>query len=573
MNHSRTPLALLFFIALATLAIYLRTLAFDFVAYDDGVYVTDNPTVSAGLTWNGVAYAFTTGETGTWQPLTLLSHMLDCSIYGQNAAGHHATNALLHALNTLLLGLALLRMTGSAGPSLFAAAVFGLHPLHVESVAWVSERKDVLSTFFFLAALYAYAVWAESLHKRWMLLATGSMALGLLAKPMLVTLPFVLLLLDYWPLHRVDHDNKARCIALLAAEKLPMFLLAFASSAATILAQRGAWATSSLEALPLALRFENAAVAYVRYAGKSVWPADLLMYYPHPRGSLSALAVGAAVLCLIAVTITAWFLRHRSQYLIVGWFWYLGTLVPVIGLVQVGAQAIADRYTYIPMIGLLVMVTWGARDLAAFSGARVGRRVLPALSAAAIVVLAALTWPQIGVWRNSETLYRHTLDADPDNPVANMGIGLLLVKQKQYADAIPYLEMALQKKHREADAHYHLGIAHQETRMYRKAAEHYRAAIEVNPGYSQAWNNLGVTLDALGANDEALAAFERAVATGPRNEEAALNLVRYLIRLDKYDEARQRALDASDRFPHSADIEALVKIIDANAPKRVSTSP
>ncbi|MBM3288960.1 MAG: hypothetical protein FJY92_02290, partial [Candidatus Hydrogenedentes bacterium] len=277
MTPPRKSTALLVLIALATGALYLRTLTFDFVSYDDPVYVTNNPHVRAGLTWDGVVYAFTAGETGTWQPLALLSHMLDCALFGPNAAGHHATSAMLHAINTLFLGLALVRMTGAAGPSLFAAAVFGLHPLHVESVAWISERKDVLSTLFFLIALDTYARWAQSLHKTWLALSTLALALGLMVKPMLVTLPFVLLLLDYWPLHRTRVENKLRCFASLAAEKLPMIALALASSVATIAVQRGAQATSSLDALPLGMRLANAALGYVRYIGKTLWPADLLV--------------------------------------------------------------------------------------------------------------------------------------------------------------------------------------------------------------------------------------------------------------------------------------------------------
>lgn len=573
MSPSRKPAALLVLIAIMAGAIYLRTLAFDFVTYDDGVYVTENAHVRAGLTWSGIQYAFTTSETGTWQPLALLSHMLDCQIYGPNAGGHHATSAILHALNTFLLGLVLLRATGAAGPSLFAAAVFGLHPLHVESVAWISERKDVLSTFFFMTTLYCYARWAESLLKRWLALATLGMALGLLAKPMLVTLPCVLLLLDYWPLHRVHTERRLRCAAMLVAEKLPMFALALAASLATLVAQSGAQATSSLDTLPIALRLENALTAYVRYIGKTIWPADLLIYYPHPLDSLSTLAVAGSTGLLIVITIVSWALRIRAPYLLVGWLWYLGALLPVIGIVQVGTQSMADRYTYIPMIGLLVMAAWGVRGVLSTTQSTVRRR---AVAGAACVVLAAfalLTWSRIGVWRDSETLYRSTIQTMPDNAIGNMGLGLLLVKRKDYAESIPYLETSIRKRHREPEAHYHLGIAYQELKDYSKAEEHYRAAIELDPANSLAWNNLGVTLATVGKAAEALNALDRAVQTGPRNQEAAVNLVRYLIQLGRIDEARQCAADANNRVPESQDLQKVMEYLETLSAAPAGAAP
>jgi tetratricopeptide (TPR) repeat protein len=448
-------------------------------------------------------------------------------------------------------------MTGDAGPSLFVAAVFGLHPLHVESVAWVSERKDVLSTFFFMLTLCAYAAWAETLRKRWLFAATVCMGVGLLAKPMLVTLPCVLLLLDYWPLRRVWCENRARCLTLLVGEKAPMFLLAVGASVATVVVQRGAQATSSLDALPLGFRVENAIVAYVRYIGKTIWPADLLIYYPHPLGSLSMPYVLAALCLLVAVSACAYFFRRRAPYFAVGWCWYLGTLVPVIGIVQVGTQAMADRYTYIPMIGLLIIFSWGIGDLVLRRRERM-RSVSVAISACALLaVLAALTWSRIGVWRNSETLYRATVRTMPDNSVGNMGLGLVLVDGKRYGEAIPFLETAIAKRHREPEAHYHLGIAYQGLRDLPRAEAQYRAAIDLEPAYSQAWNNLGVTLNTLNRRDEALAALERAVATGPRNEEAVVNLVRYLMQLGRVTEARRCVETASAQLPESSELQAL----------------
>lgn len=561
MKPSRKSLAVLLAISFLTGALYLRTITFDFVNYDDTVYVTDNAPVRAGVTWASVRYAFTTGDTGTWQPLALLSHMLDSTLYGMNAGGHHATSAVLHALNTFLLGLALLRMTGAAGPSIFVAAVFGLHPMHVESVAWISERKDVLSTFFAMLALCAYARWAETLRKRWLAAATLALAFGLLAKPMLVTLPFILLLLDYWPLHRVHRERRLRCLGLLLAEKLAMFVLAAVACVTTITVQRAAQATSAVDALPFVLRIENAVVAYLRYIGKTIWPMDLLIFYPHPLDSLSPWQVAASAAILLAITALVWWLRNRAPYLLVGWFWYIVTLLPVIGLVQVGTQAMADRYNYVPMVGLLIMAAWGVPDLVARTSTVIKHGTI-AGACAIVVVLATMTWSRIGIWRDSESLYRGTLATMPNNPVGTMGLGALLVDQRHYEEAIPLLETSLRQKHREKEAHYHLGIAFQDSYDYIKAERHYRAAVDLDPNYSEAWNNLGVTLNVLGKPSESLEAFARAVDTGPNNAQAAVNLIRYLIQLGRVGDAQRRAEEAAARFPQSQEIRAIRDQLD-----------
>ena len=562
MKPSRKSLAVLLAVSLLTGALYSRTFAFDFVSYDDSVYVTDNAPVRAGLSWASVRYAFTTGDTGTWQPLALLSHMLDSTFYGMNAGGHHATSALLHTLNTFLLGFAFLRMTGAAGPSIFIAAVFGLHPMHVESVAWVSERKDVLSTFFAMLALCAYTRWAETLRKRWLGVATLSLALGLLAKPMLVTLPFVLFLLDYWPLQRVHREKRLRCFALLLAEKLGMLLLAATACITTFAVQRAAQATSAVDALSLTIRLENAVVAYLAYIAKTFWPVDLLIFYPHPLDKLGALQITGSACALLAVSALAWRLRRRSPYLLVGWLWYFVTLLPVIGIVQVGTQAMADRYSYVPMVGLSIMVAWGVHDLATRAGGAVKSSGVVA-TCALVFVLSLSTWSRIGIWRNSETLYRGTLATMPDNPVATIGLGSLLVDQLQYEEAIPLLETALRKQYLEKEAHYHLGIAYQNTYDYARAEKHFRAAVELDPMYSEAWNNLAVTLNVLGKPADALNAFERAVETGPQNKEAATNLIRYLVELGRSNDARKRAQEAAERFPHSPEIQAMLESLDA----------
>ncbi|MDZ4858912.1 MAG: tetratricopeptide repeat protein [Candidatus Hydrogenedentes bacterium] len=582
----RTSYALLAVVAALTFLVYAQTVQFDFVTYDDGVYVTESSRVKGGISTEGIRYAFTTGETGTWQPLTLISHMIDCTVFGMRPGGHHLTNVLLHAANTFLLGFVLLRMTGCAGASVFVAAVFGLHPAHVESVAWISERKDVLSTFFFMATLLAYARWAETLHMRWLGITSLCMAAGLLAKPMLVTLPFVLLLLDYWPLNRVWCERRIRCLTLLLLEKIPLFILAACASLATLVVQRNAQAMSSWEALPLGMRLENAVMANVRYIGKTLWPVDFAMFYPHPLGTTDAWQLAIALGILIAITVFAIVVRNRAPFVLVGWLWYLGALLPVIGIVQVGIHAIADRYTYIPMIGLSIMVAFAGRarvlprsESAAYCGdgtervpeglesdggievsKRAGTRALPLACVVVICLLAVLTWRQVGVWRNSETLYRHTLEIMPNNPVANMGLGLYLVDVSRDAEAIPHLELAVAAKHRLSDAHYHLGLAYQHLGEFERAREHYETALAADASSSRAWNNLGVTLDALQRYGKAEQAFQHAIERDLFNHEANYNLGALRIKLRRPVEAEALARDVIVRSPNVARYHLLLAL-------------
>lgn len=544
-------------VVVMTAAVYMPTLGYDFVSYDDGVYVTENSHVRQGLTWRGVGYAFTTGDTGSWQPLTLLSHMLDCSLFGMRSGGHHAVSVLLHVLNTILVLMLFRRCTDAPWASVFVAAVFGLHPLHVESVAWIAERKDVLSTAFLLLALLFYCRHARTRPRRAIVAATVCVTLGLLAKPMLVTAPFIMLLLDYWPLRRLTHAS-VRTIAGAVAEKTPLFIVVAAMSAITLRVQSAAQATSSLDALPLSMRLENAVTAYVRYMGKTLWPTDLVMYYPHPLGSQSTLLVASSLALLAIVTAAAWRVRKRAPYVLVGWFWYLGTLVPVIGIVQVGTQAIADRYTYVPMLGLLIMLAWSVRDLLRSAGSRHTRSTVAAASTAAVLALAWMTVHQVRVWRNSESLFAHTLAIMPDNPTANMGLGLLRVHEARYSDAVPLLETALAQKHRPADAQYHLGIARQHLGELDEARTHYEAAVQLDPAKSKAWNNLGVVLDALNQPADAEQAFRRSCGIDPLNAEARFNLGALLIKTNRAADAETVARDALQRMPDHPDMHFLL---------------
>ncbi len=565
-----------------TVVAYVPALRAGFVNYDDGVYVTDNPMVRSGLNAESVVWAFTNGHSGTWQPLAWLSHMSDCAMYGMKPWGHHLTNVILHGLNAVVLFLALRRMTKRTYPSLFVAAVFALHPIHVESVAWVSERKDVLSTFFAMLTLWAYAAYCERPSLLRYAMTVAWLGLGLLAKPMLVTIPCVLLLLDYWPLGRwtgtgntpsltppVHGEGRgrglassafvaARCgassnngfrLVRLLLEKMPHLALAIVFSALTVWVQRGAGATSSLAALPMALRLKNAAYSYVLYGVKAFWPSHLAAFYPHPGNSLTTIQASLCVLLLAAITITVILARARSPYLPVGWFWYLGTLVPVIGIVQVGVHGLADRYTYFPLIGLTIVVAWGVSQLAD-TKLHVPPKVLRVAGALAVAVLAWRTWVQAGYWANSETLFRHALAVTGENAVAERGLAKALITEERYLDALPHVTRAAELNPGNAENQYNLGIVLQNLGQPEAAAAAYTRATELDPGYSEAYNNLGTILLGLGHHLEAVKAIAKAVKTDPKNREAAENYGAALFAAGRPAEAEAQLRPLVERTPN-----------------------
>ncbi|MFL5339967.1 MAG: glycosyltransferase family 39 protein [Gemmataceae bacterium] len=405
----RPALILGLLLVASTLAVFGRCLANEFVNYDDPQYVTDNPHVKEGLTLDGVRWAVTSTDYLNWHPLTWLSLQLDTELFGLEPWGFHLTAILLHAADALLLFLILRQTTGALWPSGFVAALFALHPLHVESVAWVAERKDVLSTLFGLLAIAAYLRYVEQPGWRRYLLVLLAAALSLTAKPMWVTLPGVLLLLDYWPLGRLQKSS-TRTVLL---EKVPLLALAATAGVLTVFAQHRGGAVESLELFPWDQRVGNAVVSYIRYLGMTVWPEGLAPFYPHPRGNLPVWPdIGAAVL-LVTITTVVLALRRRCPYLVVGWFWYLGTLVPMIGLVQVGEQARADRYTYLPLIGIFIIVAFGLSDL--LRSRRFPRALLFAAAIAVILACATLTWKQIGYWHDSRALWAHAVAVTADN--------------------------------------------------------------------------------------------------------------------------------------------------------------
>jgi tetratricopeptide (TPR) repeat protein len=520
-------------LSLLTLAVYARVHRFGYVLYDDRLYVTENPHTQAGLTLEGVAWAFTTFDASNWHPLTWLSHMLDVELFGLSPGPPHVVNVLLHLANTLLLFLLLDRATGAAGRSAVVAGLFAVHPFHVESVAWIAERKDVLSALFWMLSMWAYVRYAQGGRLGWYALTATSLALGLLAKPMLVTLPFVLLLMDYWPLQRIapgrgDPARGGRRAARLVIEKLPLFALAALSSVVTLAAQRGTLA--DLRAFSLGARLANALEAYVLYLLKTVVPIRLRVIYAHPGDDFSPLIALACLALLGGLTfLLCWRLR-RQRYLGVGWLWYLGTLVPVIGIVQVGVQGMADRYTYLPLIGPFIAGVW-----ASWAGlARLSRARTWAVAAAAAVLLtsAALSWIQLGHWRDSLALFSHTVAVERRSEVAYTLLGYARLNARRPEEGLREFESAIRLRGDYASAHVGTGMALLELGQPGQALAAFQSAVAFDPRNAVAYNNIGGVLASRGEYRKAIAYFELAEKYRPgyadarRNRELASRLLR-----------------------------------------------
>jgi tetratricopeptide (TPR) repeat protein len=516
------PLLLSLVLVAGTVGVFAPACRDGFV-FDDEPYITSNPHVLAGLNRQGIDWAISTTFHGHWHPLTWMSLQLDQELYGLNPWGCHLTNVLLHAASVLLLFLVLWRMTGAVWRSALVAALFGVHPLHVESVAWAAERKDVLSTFFWMLTLAAYLGYVTRPGAGRYLLMVLFFALGLLAKPMLVTLPFVLLLLDYWPLGRLGAGVPLR---RLVWEKLPLLALVVASSAVTYLAQTRAGAANSLDQLPF--RAAVAVSVYVAYLGQALWPTDLAPFYPYPRSGFPLWQVAGAALLLALVSVLTLKAARRRPYLLVGWLWYLGTLVPVIGLVQVlGGYLMADRYTYVPLIGPFIMLAWGLADLAAD---RRRPTVVAALAATGIVgACLAATWVQVGYWRDSVALWQHTLEATRDNHVAHYNLGVAVEKTGKLALAMRHFAEAVRIAPNYWKAHNNLASALAQEGKLAEAVQHYQAALEANPDYAVAENNLGTTLRTRGDMAGAIRHYEAALRIEPGYAEAHHNLASALL--------------------------------------------
>ena len=624
-------------LGMLVVAVYWPVAHYGFVDYDDGDYVTANQHVQGGVTWKNIVWAFTTGHASNWHPLTWLSHMLDWQLFGSSAGPQHLVNVVFHLVNTLLVFFVLRRITGEHWRSAFVAAIFAVHPLHVESVAWISERKDVLSAFFFLLTLGAYGLYVQSgraaeaepsgqstnrpatsndkqgvinpaasemqpypgralspkapprstdvpLHrshaktpeaaasgtgKRFYALALVCFALGLMSKPMLVTVPFVLLLLDYWPFNRMGiSTGTAEPLGILARrwtglviEKLPFFALAFISSGVTYIVQQKGGAVSTVLTLPQ--RLANADVSYARYLAKTFWPVNLSVLYPHPGNWAAWQVLGALLVVLCVCGLAIWHARSRP-YLIVGWLWFLGMLVPVIGVVQVGIQSMADRYMYVPLIGLAMAVAWGFAELVRGRGVVVG-------ASAVVVVCSLLAVKQVEFWKDSETLFRHAVEVTPGNYLAynNLGyylsnhgrpaeamqyylksieinplyedalnnMGYVLAGQKRHAEAIPYYEAALRVKPNHVEVNNNLGNALSELGRIPEAIEHYNIALKFKPDHADAHNNLGIALAMQGKLDEAIPHFRDAIRFRPGYASAHSNLGNALAAQQKFQDA------------------------------------
>jgi tetratricopeptide (TPR) repeat protein len=552
---------------LATFAVYAPVRHFEFINYDDYAYITENPYVRQGVTAAGVKWALTSSDAANWFPVTRLSHMLDVQLFGLDSGWHHLTNALVHALATLMLFAFLHFATGSRWASSFVAFVFAVHPLHVESVAWVAERKDVLCALFWFSSLYAYVRYAERPGVRRYLLVVLPFCLGLMSKPMTVTLPFVLLLLDVWPLRRQFPTWAAR-----VGEKVPLFLLAAAAALITYVSQQRAGAVTTLNVHSLGSRSANALVSYVVYITKTIWPSGLAAFYPYPV-DLPLWQPSLAGLFLVAVSIIV--LRSSRKYLAVGWLWYLGTLVPVIGIVQVGAQARADRYMYIPMIGLAIMVAWGIADI--LRQWPQAKPLVITTAAGACLVLALLAGFQIPYWSNSETLFRHALAVTERNSVAHNNLGNALAAMPGHLpEAIAEYEAALEIEPGHAEAHSNFGAALLQTPGQLQAAiTHLETALRIRPDFPEAHNNLGSALLQIPDRArDATAQFEEALRLKPDYEEAHSNLGNALARIPgrlpdaikEYEAAlRIDSSDAETRYNLGTALAQAGRHVDARA--------
>jgi protein O-mannosyl-transferase len=530
-------------LVVATLALYNPVNRHPFVNYDDDRYVTENHQVHNGLGWDTVSWAFTAKEQGNWHPLTWLSHVLDYQLFHQNATGHHFTSLLIHASNAVLLFLLLIYATGRVGSSWFVAALFALHPINVESVAWVAERKNVLSTFFFVAALVAYCWYARKSDWRRYLVFTGLFVFGLMSKPMVITLPFVLLLLDYWPLGRIQGfpagvpSVPQAPLSRLLVEKLPLLVFSAASAAITMQVQQAGGATRSTAQFSLGIRLENAVVAYAMYLWKMVWPSHLAPLYPHPGDSLPAWQVAISALVLLAVTVVV--LRFGSRpYLLTGWLWFLGTLVPVIGLVQVGDQAMADRYAYVPLIGIFVMLAWGAADLADSRQIGLSARMIP--GACVLLALAFVTHRQLGYWSNNYELWTHALAVTDRNFIAQNNLGGALLLLGKPDEAYAHFQAAAEINPNDPMSRSNLGAYLQEHGKLAEAMAQYDRTISLtsDPGLLAAtYSNRGTAYRQLGEDEKARESYDQALRLNPNQSNAYLGLGELLEKQNQLDDA------------------------------------
>jgi len=540
-----------FFLILFTLIAFWQVRHNDFINLDDDLYITNNSHVQEGLTFKSVYWAFTSTKNGQWTPVTFFSHLVDYTFFGLNAGGHHLTNLLFHTMNTLLLFFLLSRMTAAFWQSAFVAAIFALHPLHVESVAWVAERRDVLHSLFLLLTIWVYINYVEK--PKWFrhICVLLCFILAVMSKPMAVTLPFILLLLDYWPLGRLRIGKKDQGlkpfiapslkairqnvpISHLLIEKGSLFSIAVVSSLFTLFSVWGIKSLSSFENLSLIVRIENAAVSYIEYILKMIWPNSLAVLYPYPM-TFPIWKVVCTTLLILTITVLVTLGRRKHPYLIVGWFWYLITLLPVIGLLQAGYQSMADRFMYMPMTGLLIMMIYGISDM--YKRWPYKRLTLAVLSVSLVITLMVLTRAQVKLWRNSETLFRHTLQVTNNNYFIHNHLGAALFKQGNNQEALIHFKRSLEINPYYADAHCNLGVLLLRQGKYREAIPWFVAALQNKPHSVEALTNLGIILGKYGKVKEATDHFSEAIRINPDYEEAYFCQGNLLLEIRKYEEA------------------------------------
>ena len=524
------------FLTIALCSVYLQVKDHQFINYDDQQYVTENSHVLSGLNPGNIKWAFTSVYASNWHPLTWISHMMDVDIFGMKPGMHHLTNVIFHILNSILLLIVLNQMTGALWRSAVVAALFALHPLHVESVAWIAERKDVLSTFFWMLTMLAYHRYVGSHTISKYLLMILLFGLGLMAKPMLVTLPFVLLLLDFWPLKREELNlstngsqttllwwlkTNPRGILRLILEKVPLMIMALAASGITFYAQSAGGSVTSLERMSFGTRIQNVIISYVAYLWKMIWPLNLAVFYPYPK-QFSILTVVVCFWLLIAITVIVVMSVRRFPYLVTGWFWYLGTLVPVIGIVQVGYQSMADRYTYIPMIGIFVMIAWGIPEL--LDKWQFKKIALATLTGIVIPILIVCSWMQVGYWKNSNTLFEHALNMTVNNDVAHYSLAKDLIDHGEFDDALKHCTEALKIHPYNSHANNIMGLVLKKRGEISKAISYYSKAIQIDSNYVEAYNNLGSAFINQGKNSEAVKQFSRAIEIEPECVFAYINM-------------------------------------------------
>jgi Flp pilus assembly protein TadD len=518
-------------ISAAIIVAYWPVQHYDLISLDDIDYITGNPYVKAGLTWQSFSWALKDVHTGYWHPLTWVSHMLDYQIFGSRVGGHHWTNVIFHIANSILLYMILKRVSGSAWKSAFVAALFAVHPLNVESVAWVSERKNVLCTFFWFAGMWSYAYYLErpTLYRYFLILMAFS--LGLMSKPMIVTFPFTLLLLDYWPLGRITFW---KTFPRLVFEKIPLFILAAIVGVVTFVSSFHGDVTISIDKLPLADRTANAVLSYAKYLGKMFWPENLAVFYPYSKEFASFPIIGA-VLLLTVLSCLAVFLARKYRYALMGWLWYLGTLVPVIGLIQVGKQAMADRYAYIPMIGLFIIIAWGIPDL--LRGWQ-RRKIIFAVSSVAVISgLMICSLLQVRHWQNGVMLFEHALRVTDMNSRAHYNLGISLTGLGKYEEAVYHFKYAIRLEPEYAGPYSYMGVALAGQGKTDEAIVYYREALRIKENDETTHNNLGVALAGKGRFDEAILHFQEALRIRPDYVYANRNMGGALAGLGKMEEA------------------------------------